>query len=115
MKQFAMDVAREARRLSDCPIKMGAALEKGGRILGFASNRQGSMSHGHWEYSRHAEGRVLLNKDARGAALYVYREHGLHRTPMLAKPCTRCTQLLVDAGLRTVYFSTPDGWESYRP
>ncbi len=110
-----MDVAKEVRLSSDCKIRMGACLEKGGRILGFASNKVGSMRGGHWEYSRHAEGRVLLNKDARGASLYIYREHGLRGTPMLARPCYRCSDLLAEAGLRIVYFSTPDGWESYKP
>lgn len=117
VKQFAFDTAKQIRLLSDCPTKMGAALERGGRILGVACNKKGSMAGGHWEYSRHAEIRLLLRSTGKGADLYLYREHGLRQTPLLAKPCSICTRYVAEAGIRRVYFTVPGpvGWESYRP
>lgn len=116
MKQFAFDAAKAIRYFSDCPIKVGAALEKSGRILNVACNTKGSMHNGLYEYSRHAEGRLLRNTDARGAVVYVYRSHNLNGRPLLSKPCKRCTALLLEAGVKRVYFSTPDatGWTELR-
>lgn len=114
MKQYCMDAAQQVRELSNCTTKVGAVLERGGRILAVAPNSQGSMKHGGYLYSRHAEGSVLLNKNARGGSVYVYRSHQQTEAPLLAKPCDRCAQRLRDAGVKKVFYSTVAGWEEMK-
>lgn len=104
-----MDAAKAARTNSTMKTRVGASLVRGGRIMGVASNRMGATpSSSVW--SRHAEVGVTMNKDAYGADVYVYREHGLHGTPMLAKPCSACREWLKDVGVRRVYYTTPQGY-----
>lgn len=109
-----MDAATEVRLQSDCKIKVGAVLERGGRILGIASNKAGSMGNGHYQYSRHAEARVLVNRNGQGASVYVSRKHGLNGTSLIAKPCIRCQFILYESGVRAVYYTVPGGWEVMR-
>lgn len=111
MKAYCTDVAREVRLKSTCTTKVGAVLERGGRILSVACNTPGSASNGRWRYSRHAESNLLTNKDARGATAYVYRAHGITGAPLLARPCAVCYGRLAEAGVRRCYYTTPSGWE----
>lgn len=65
----------------------------------------------------HAEIHSLVRsgrEDVTGATIYVYRED---RTGEVAncKPCAACTKAISDAGIRRVYYTTPDGVESYDP
>lgn len=111
-----MDAAREVRQFSNCSTKLGAVLEKSGRILAVASNKQGSMTNGRTthEYSRHAETSLLLNKVSRDASVYVYRAHQRTGEPLLAKPCSRCQEWLRSAGVKKVYYTVPGGWEEMK-
>ncbi len=42
--------------------------------------------------------------------IYVYREHKLNKTPMLAKPCPSCMAYLRALGIRNIYYSDYDGY-----
>lgn len=121
MKQYCFDVAKEIRPYSDCSIKIGAVLERGGRILAVACNMKGSMRINgiHYEYSRHAEGRLLSNALSRRTSLgnttvYTYRQHGLKTTPMVAKPCQQCLRLLSEAGVSKVFYTIENGYDLLR-
>lgn len=110
MKQACVKAARNARHNSDCTTKVGAVLERGGRILAVAYNNMGSRKLGNYVYSRHAESNLLNNTDAYGATVYVYREHAQTRQPLLARPCTKCYSRLVEAGVKTIFYTTSVGW-----
>ena len=99
-----MHVARAASRLSPLRPKIGAAVVKGGRVLGIGYNRPGSSRWSKW--SRHAEVTALLNaSQTEGATLYVWRGHGKTGEPMLSKPCEGCQEAIRLAGIRKVVFS----------
>ena len=112
MRQFALDAANEVRHESDMKQKVGAALVRGNRIIGLASNRTGKSPTGSW--SRHAEIRATLNRDAGGADIYVARSHGKDGTFTLARPCNRCKDWLSALGIRRVYYTVDNGWEMVR-
>ena len=114
MKQYCFDVAREVRLQSDCKIKVGAVLEKSGRILAVASNKQGSMRDGGYLYSRHAESRLLINRIAEGSTVYVYRQHAHTGELLLSRPCHRCESRLRETGVKRVVYTTNGGWEEMR-
>lgn len=97
-------VARAASRLSQMKPRVGAAVVKGGRVLGVGYNRPGATRR--TPYSRHAElTAIVAAGDCAGAAIYVYREHGLTGKPMLAKPCASCEEVIRLAGIRKVYYT----------
>ena len=106
MRSFIFDAAREVRLESDLRTRVGAALARGPRIIGLASNRSGKSPAGSW--TRHAEVRVTLNKNAEGADVYVYREHGLNGKIMNAKPCAACAAWLRQLGVKRVYYTAND-------
>jgi deoxycytidylate deaminase len=114
MRQFAMDAATEVRLESNMKQRVGAALVRGNRIIGLASNKTGCSPAGGW--SRHAEIRACINRNAFGASVYVSRVHGHSGTPLLAKPCRVCQAWLTTIGVRRVYFSVaePPYWEEMR-
>ena len=116
MKAYCFDIAKTVRPFSNCNIKVGAVLERGGRIINVACNTQGSMGNGHYEYSRHAESRLLRNVNAQGGSVYVYRSHGITGRPLMGKPCKRCEAILAEAGVKRVFFTTNtnQGWEELK-
>lgn len=113
MKQFAVDAAREVRLTSDMKIKVGSALVRGNRILGLSANKRGT-SPVRSAWSRHAEVGATINRNAKGATVYVYREHGLTGEMLMAKTCLHCEEWLRYVGVRKVVYTTPNGLESAR-
>jgi deoxycytidylate deaminase len=61
----------------------------------------------------HAEHHALIGVDAAGADVYVYRAVKAG-APAEARPCPNCWRLLLKAGVRRVYYTTPKGvaWEA---
>lgn len=114
MKSTCIEAARDIRHRSNCSTKVGAVLERGGRILAVAYNSMGSRKLGNYIYSRHAESNLLNNIDASGSTVYVYREHAQTKQPLLARPCSKCYTRLVEAGVRTIFYTTSTGWEKER-
>jgi len=58
----------------------------------------------------HAEIRALITcnaDDITGADIYVYRQTKDGK-PAMARPCDRCWDALMDAGIRNVYYSTKE-------
>lgn len=107
-------ILKKARLKSDQKIKVSAMLEQGGRILAVSYNKSGSSRKGYYEYSRHAEDRLVRTaSNANSATVYVYREHAGSkegRLLLLAKPCRLCRKQMVEAGIKTVVYSSPEGW-----
>lgn len=63
----------------------------------------------------HAEANCILSlglDNCEGKAIYVAR--ALRDGSLaLAKPCVSCHKLIVDVGIKTVYYSTLEGFQSY--
>ena len=109
MRRYAKDAALQVRLESDLRVKVGACVVRGGRILGLASNKSGSGRRGTW--SRHAEVRACLNRDVRGASIYIARGHGITGSLRFSRPCGSCMELLAEVGIKKVYFTVDGGWE----
>ena len=93
---------------------MGAVLVRGGRVIAAAPNNlrnePGLAGLPLESCSIHAEAAVLRQVNKPGGTMYVAR---LTRggTRALARPCRRCKQLLVEAGIRNVVWTiNPNSW-----
>lgn len=100
-----LQLAREARQQSTMPIKLGAVLTRGNRVIKSGYNSSGAHSGCIGAWSRHAEINTTINVNAKGGILYVYREHGILRSPLLAKPCKFCQSWLQYIGVDTVVYT----------
>ena len=104
-------IAEAASRLSSMPKRVGAAVIKNGKVLGVGYNRTGYTTRTPKAWSRHAEVQAVIQAgNVRGSTVYVYRGHRLTDSPLLARPCTTCMELLSIAGVRKVVYSSPKGW-----
>ena len=107
------DIAKSERDKSPLPIKLGAVLAKGNRVIKSSYNTGGYFRFvGSW--TRHAEVRATLNVNCEGAVMYVYREHAKLQSPLLAKPCASCVEWMKYVGVSEVVYSIPQYpyWES---
>jgi tRNA(Arg) A34 adenosine deaminase TadA len=94
--------------------RLGAALVRSGRLYGVSTNRYRNdpRTSDYSGVSWHAEEFLLRQVgDARGATLYVARV-----TPggslAMARPCSRCSEIIVESGLKRVVWTTSSGLES---
>ena len=96
--------------------RVGAVLVRGGSLLSTGYNRYrndpAQVEFGNASY--HAE-EVAIRKagDTEGSTIYVAR---ITRSGLLglAKPCPRCTNMLITEGVSTVVWSTPSGLDKAR-
>lgn len=99
-----LQIAGKVRTESLMNIKVGAIVVRGSRVIKVACNATGKPKFiGSW--SRHAEVRATLNINCKGTTVYCYREHGLNKQPLLAKPCNHCIEWLQFVGVRSVVYS----------
>lgn len=98
--RVAISVSEE----STLPIRMGAAVVRGGSILRASCNRRGRGTPGTW--TRHAEFRATMNVDSRGATVYIGRR-GRNNHIAQARPCKACESHLRELGVRKVVYTIP--------
>jgi deoxycytidylate deaminase len=99
-----MHVAQAASKLSHMKPRIGAAVVKGGRVLGIGYNRPGSSKYSQW--SRHAEiAAIVAAGDCHGASIYVWRGHAITGEPLMSKPCKGCEEAISLAGIRKIFYS----------
>jgi|WetSurSiteA1Bulk_404760.scaffolds.fasta_scaffold00002_30 deoxycytidylate deaminase len=112
-----MALARTVSKKSLCNVQMGAVVVSGKSIVGVGFNRV-SKTH---PISRsqfpglHAEVDCIIGVDRRhlvGATMYVYREHKDGSLAM-SKPCLRCQDVLIESGIKTVYYTTDKGIQKF--
>lgn len=109
MKVKFFDVAKALSKKSTYHHQMGAVVVKKNRVLGVGFNKPGKThprSNNKFK-TIHAELDAILGlplDELRGADIYVYREYRDGSLAM-AKPCLHCQQLLVEVGIRTVYYT----------
>lgn len=95
---------------STCRQQHGAVIEMGSRVLAVGCNRHrnspNNVSKPASQSSTHAEQAALrsfLGESLKGATMYVARVSG--GKPRLSRPCKRCQQLIIDAGIRKVIYT----------
>ena len=113
-------------QLGDFPrIKIGAVVVYGHRIIssGFNTSKTDPVQKRYNRYrfnedtpaAMHAETMCLKpligrnDIDFKKIELYVYRS-GKKETPLLARPCPSCMQLIKNLGIRNIYFTTNNGY-----
>lgn len=103
-----------AAREADGGYRLGAIAVRGGKILGFGTNKfrndpyhcPGTPRTG---WSVHAEHACLKQVSApAGATLYVARITRSGR-PAMARPCQHCWAMIRRAGINKVIYTTPHG------
>lgn len=96
--------------------KIGSVLVKKNKIIGTGFNRLKTHPKSPHKYkSIHSEFMSVLGvsaSDLSGATIYIYREtkDGIRA---LAKPCKYCNNMLDQCGVKTVYYTVKDGYDSY--
>ena len=97
-----LKLANKVSQGSNHNHQLGAVVVRGGAVLAVAFNI--SRPYGIDNGGRHAEERVLHNKDGRnfkGATLYVCRWGS-----RASKPCPKCMKAIIEAGIKKiVYFN----------
>ncbi len=102
-------VAKRARLQSNHKKPMGAYIRFGkeGYWGWNVQKTHPRFADGNLVYSVHAEMKALIHSDKRiyGAQIWVYRE--VNGKPAMAKPCKYCLKHLIEAGVRTIYYTVP--------
>lgn len=108
---LAMKVAED----SDLDSRHGAVVVKGGRVLSLATNKKRNdlnVAFSHEGYqpvlTTHAEVAAMNRISAdqlRGAIIYVARVDA-NGKPLISRPCFRCMDALVEAGVKKVVYTT---------
>jgi tRNA(Arg) A34 adenosine deaminase TadA len=109
-----LELAARNAALSDCPFKHGSLVVRGGAVLAGSPNKhRNPPTINYLGSSVHAEAAALRRTHAAGATLYVVR---LSPTGSLAlsRPCQRCWTAIERAGVKTVVYSTGDGYQVER-
>ena len=107
--------SKEALKSTFGRHQVGAVIVKNGRILSTGYNERRYSKHIGKE-TVHAEEAAIIKlleraafKDLAGATMYVTRFTPAGNTG-LAKPCDRCERLINTVGIRSVFYSTMDGF-----
>lgn len=112
MKHF--ELAKKLRLHSDHHQHAhGAVIARGNKIIstGFNQLKTHTRSNHKWR-SLHAEVSALIKADPEmlyGAECYVYRQH-LNGQPANSRPCQYCMAALINAGIKTIYYSINGGY-----
>lgn len=64
-------------------------------------------------FTIHAEVKAVLScprSKLEGSEIWVYRQDRMGR-PALARPCEKCQQVLLEVGIKKIYFTTAEGYE----
>lgn len=114
MKLKFFELCKKLRLHSDHDQhKMACVIARGNKLIstGFNLNKTHPVSKTHWN-TLHAEISALIKADPEacyGAQAYVYRERKDKKMGN-ARPCQACYAALKEAGIKTVYFSTEEGY-----
>jgi deoxycytidylate deaminase len=102
-------IAKAASQCSDLRCAVGAVIISHKPIsIGFNIQKSHPrFADGKRSYSIHAEISALLRSQCsvRGSTIYVYREDRNGDIGM-AKPCPNCMKILIEAGIKRVYYTT---------
>lgn len=103
-------IAKDASKRSIYKYRVGAVISNGRPIsIGFNSLKtHPRYANGRNSYSVHAEVSAIIRAgcNVRGLDMYVYRESADGK-PALAKPCNNCLKIIIESGIKRVYYSKP--------
>jgi deoxycytidylate deaminase len=117
------DVARAVAETSTFKrVRIGAAIVKSRVVLSVGANtnkthpmqfRYNEFRYNkkvHWA-SLHAEMCALsrCREDVYGAEIYIFR-FDLNYNLAMSRPCAACMQALIDKGVHTIHYTTPNGY-----
>lgn len=102
-------LAKLAKEHSNHRYKVGSVIVRRRPIsIGFNQIKTHTLySDGKRYFSIHAEASSLIKakRDVVGSTIYIYREDSQEK-PALARPCKECLKLLIEFGIRRIYFTT---------
>lgn len=110
-RELAFAVAKRANDLW-LPYQMGAVLVDSQGVFSWGWNHRGDRPD---YFSIHAERHAVNRanpKRVEGSTLYVAGSRRETGRVLIAKPCEDCQFLLTKRRVKTVWYSTPDGWKS---
>lgn len=118
MKPRYFDLAKKLSVKSTHPKhQLGCVIVNKNRIVGVGFNKFKTHTRSNHAFQMlHAEVDALIGQDRsvlRGCDVYVYRETK-DGQPAMSKPCQACELALRDAGIKTVYYTTEGGFETFR-
>lgn len=103
---------QQAEKATHPKWRVGAVVVRGGSVVGQGSNRyrNSPANVGHRDVSYHAEDVALrrAGENSSGSTIYVARLT-MGGDLGLAKPCSRCQELLDKYNVHTVVWSSPTG------
>lgn len=119
MKLKFFDIAKRLSKKSDHHrYRLGCVIVDKNSIIGFGYNQMKSHPKSPHKYKQiHAEFNAILGLlpyELKGSTMYVYREHK-DGTLAEAKPCPSCQKLIQDCEIKEVFFTTKEGYKSYKP
>lgn len=107
-----MMTAKEEATKSNYKQQLGAVIVSGNRILSKGYNQirhcKVGKRYSPWENSVHAERNACskIDKDKlKGTTIFVFRQYS-DGSPALAMPCEDCMKMIIELGIKRVYFST---------
>lgn len=109
-------LAKSAAECSDHPTYQMGAVIADKRPVSVGCNlmkTHPSYAAGEKWYTIHAEMKALISADfdVKGCDIFIYREDA-EGNPAMAKPCNECLKVLIEAGIKRVYYTNIDRWYS---
>jgi len=98
---------------SDVSKKHAALIESSGRVLSLACNK--TICYNHFPYTLHAEEHAInmCKSNTKGATIFVLRVNSQGKLRN-SKPCPECMATIKRAGIKTIYYTTNNGWEEIK-
>jgi deoxycytidylate deaminase len=94
--------------------KMGCVIAKGNKLLGIGFNKNRTHPKSMSEFrTLHCEVDAVINageENLNGAIAYIYRQTKGGKLG-LSRPCLGCEALLRSYGIKTVYYTSPEGYQ----
>ncbi len=114
MKQKYFDICRKLASHSDHPQhKHGCVIVRGNKVVSLGYNKNSTHTRSLHPHKRlHAEVSAIVKagEDLSNCSIYIYRETK-SKTPAMSRPCESCFQLIVESGIKTVYYSVTNGYK----
>lgn len=113
MNRSFFRLAKSASECSEAFYPMGAVIvDKRPISVGYnkiKTHPEFANGSGWWTIHAEIDALIPTRFDVKGCDIYVYREFANGRLAM-AKPCDACLAVLIECGIKNVYFTTDDGY-----
>lgn len=102
-------LAKVASTHSDYKVRMGACIVVRGTVVSFGFNKIKTHPYFADHTTIHAEARAIWASGKEkiiGSSIFIYRQHGKNKLPVIAKPCAKCMELIRKFGCKYVFYTT---------